>query len=55
MNPELQAKIDAAWTAYQQTLPDRSELSAYQLARSKELFTAGYLAALTTGSAKGQA
>lgn len=44
MPPELQQQIDAAWETYMATLPDRSELSAYQLARSKELFTAGWLA-----------
>ena len=44
MSPELQQKIETAWSAQLADLPDRSELSAYQLARSKELFMAGYLA-----------
>jgi hypothetical protein len=47
MPPELQQQIDAAWETYVATLPDRSELSVYQLARSKELFTAGWVAANT--------
>jgi hypothetical protein len=46
MPRDLKAEVEAAWKAYADDLPDRSELSAYQLARSKELFVAGYLAAL---------
>lgn len=48
MERDLQAEIAAAWAVYEATLPDRSELSAYQQARSQELFTAGFLAARNT-------
>ena len=46
MQPDLQKAIDAAWAQYVATIPDRSDLSDYHLARDKELFTSGYLAAL---------
>jgi hypothetical protein len=53
MQPELQKVIEAAWLAYVTTIPDRSDLSEYHLARDKELFTAGYLAALANASVCG--
>lgn len=46
MQRDLKTEVEAAWKAYAATLPDSSELSDYQLARSKELFEAGYLTAL---------
>jgi hypothetical protein len=46
MQPDLKKAIDAAWSLYVATIPDRSDLSDYHLARDKELFTAGYLEAL---------
>ncbi len=46
MQPDVQKAIDSAWSLYVATIPDRSDLSDYHLARDKELFTAGYLEAL---------
>lgn len=41
--------LDAAWQATLARLPDRHELSPYQIARARDLFTAGWLAALNAG------
>lgn len=39
--------IDKAWSAFADTMPDRSELSVYQMERTREIFTAGLRAGLT--------
>lgn len=38
--------LEAAWQATLARLPDRHELSDYQVARARDLFAAGWLAAL---------
>lgn len=54
MQPDLKKAIDAAWSHYVATIPDRSDLSDYHLARDKELFTDGYLAALVNNDLRGE-
>lgn len=45
MPRDFKTELEAAWSAFLAKLPDRSELSDYQLQRSKELFAAGFAAA----------
>jgi hypothetical protein len=42
--------IDKAWSAFADTMPDRSELSIYQMERTREIFTAGFRAGMTSSS-----